>query len=294
MTRVLVVDDAAIDRRLAAKLLENSPGTTVVCAAGGREALAAAAAQQPDVVVTDLQMPEMDGLALVDAMRKAHPAVPVVLMTAHGSEEIAAEALRRGAASYVPKKELAADLVRTVARVVALARAGSPPDRVLECLDATECRLVLPNDIDLVAPVVTYLRAELARLGAPDPTLSMQVGVALDESISNAIHHGNLEVSSKLREQGMDVYLAEIRERRRTPPFSARRARVTARVSRGSAEFVVSDDGPGFDVSALPDPTDPENLDRASGRGVLLVRMFMDEVRFNDRGNEITMVKRLG
>ena len=292
MTTILVVDDSPVDRRLAGSLLETTPGTVVVYAGDGREALRAVSAGPPDLVVTDLQMPGMDGLALVEALRKSHPGVPVVLMTAHGSEEIAAAALRRGAASYVPKRELAADLARTAARLVALARSASPPDAVLACLDATECRLVLPNDVDLVAPVVTYLRAEVARVGTSDPTVSMQIGVALDEAISNAIHHGNLEVSSKRREQSMEAYLAQIEERRHTLPYGARRTRVTARVVRGEAEFVVRDDGAGFDVRSLPDPRDPANLERCSGRGVLLVRLFMDDVRFNAQGNEITMVKR--
>ena len=55
---------------------------------------------------------------------------------------------------------------------------------------------------------------------------------------------------------------------------------------------MIRDEGPGFDPDGLPDPTDPENLTKASGRGVLLIRTFMDEVRFNDTGNEITMIKR--
>jgi CheY-like chemotaxis protein len=292
MTKILVVDDSAIDRRLAGSLLEGARGTTVLYAADGREAIAVVSAQGPDLVITDLQMPGMSGLDLVDAMRALAPAVPVVLMTAHGSEDIAAAALRRGAASYVPKRELAASLPRTVARLLVLARAAAPPEQVLACLESTECRLVLPNDLDLVAPVVAYLRAELARLGASNPTLSMQVGVALDEAISNAIQHGNLEVSSRLRETSMKTYLDTIEERRRTPPYSARRTRVTTRIARDRAEFVVKDDGAGFDVRSLPDPRDPENLERCSGRGVLLMQMFMDEVRFNDQGNEITMVKR--
>jgi anti-sigma regulatory factor (Ser/Thr protein kinase) len=55
---------------------------------------------------------------------------------------------------------------------------------------------------------------------------------------------------------------------------------------------VIADEGPGFDVTAVPDPTDPENLLKPSGRGLLLIRSFMDEVYHNARGNSITMVKR--
>ena len=56
--------------------------------------------------------------------------------------------------------------------------------------------------------------------------------------------------------------------------------------------YVITDEGPGFDPSSLPDPTDLENLEKASGRGLLLIRTFMDEVQHNDRGNELTMVFR--
>ena len=52
------------------------------------------------------------------------------------------------------------------------------------------------------------------------------------------------------------------------------------------------DEGSGFDPGALPDPLDPENLEKASGRGVLLMRAFMDDVRYNDAGNEVTLVLR--
>jgi len=56
--------------------------------------------------------------------------------------------------------------------------------------------------------------------------------------------------------------------------------------------YTISDQGPGFDPSSLPDPLDPENLLRTHGRGLMLIRSFMDEVRHNDTGNEITMIKR--
>ncbi len=55
--------------------------------------------------------------------------------------------------------------------------------------------------------------------------------------------------------------------------------------------FVIRDEGPGFDHRKVSDPTQAENLDRVSGRGLLLIHSFMDEVSYNDRGNEITLVK---
>ena len=93
MSTVLVVDDTAVDRKLASRLLEKSGVLRVLDADGGQRALEIIAEQLPDVVVTDLQMPEMDGLQLVTAVQERFPEIPVVLMTAHGSEDNAALAL---------------------------------------------------------------------------------------------------------------------------------------------------------------------------------------------------------
>jgi anti-sigma regulatory factor (Ser/Thr protein kinase) len=83
-----------------------------------------------------------------------------------------------------------------------------------------------------------------------------------------------------------------IDERRVDPNYRNRRVHVTARESPAEAVYVIRDEGPGFDPSKLPDPTDPSNLVRVSGRGLLLIRTFMDEVHHNEIGNEITMTKR--
>ncbi len=79
-------------------------------------------------------MPELDGLELVGAVRSRFPLVPVILMTAYGSEEIAVRALRRGAASYVPKSRLALELLDTVDSVLHMSRADRFHDRLAECL----------------------------------------------------------------------------------------------------------------------------------------------------------------
>ena len=67
---------------------------------------------------------------------------------------------------------------------------------------------------------------------------------------------------------------------------------MAAEVSRHEARFTIEDEGEGFDVDTIPDPLDPENLFKTSGRGVLFIYNIMDEVQYNDRGNRLTMVKK--
>src|SRR4051794_39865636 len=98
---ILVVDDVAVDRRLVGQLVEKITGLRVLYASNGKEALEMVKRSLPLAILTDLQMPKMDGLELVEEMRCLHPGIPVVLMTALGSEEIAVEALKSGAASYL-------------------------------------------------------------------------------------------------------------------------------------------------------------------------------------------------
>lgn len=152
-------------------------------------------------------------------------------------------------------------------------------------------RFALANDPQLVMPLVSQFHADLLAIGVCDNRAAGHVSIALEEAILNAIYHGNLEISSELKENGDEPFLALARERQTLAPYCSRLVRIAARVTPLCAAFVVADEGPGFNVANLPDPTDPENLLRPSGRGVLLMRAFMDDVRYNPTGNRVTMVK---
>ena len=301
MAKVLVVDDSRTDRILVKNLLERRPGMealdcrtglSAVEAASGEEALEVFPRESPDLVLTDMVMPGMSGLDLVETLRNRYPLLPVVLMTAHGSEEIAMQALQRGAASYVPKHNLARDLLETVEEVLRLTTAERNQLRLMECLTRTEAEFQLDNDPALIPALVGHVCENLRRLKCCPENERLRVTVALSEALLNAMYHGNLEVGSELREKDEKAYRQLLDERRRSAPYRDRRVHVHARESPTEATFVVRDEGPGFDPTSLPDPTDPANLERVSGRGLLLIRTFMDEVRHNDKGNEILMVKR--
>ena len=291
---VLVVDDSAVDRKLAGRLLEKH-GFVVRTANDGQAALDEIERERPDIVVTDLHMPGRSGLDLARAVRERHPSLPVVLMTAHGSEDIAVLALRSGAASYVPKRRLAQDLVETIDAIVRLSRgaqdrAGYPPP--VSAPPSGETVFVLDNDTSRIPELVGALETELAKHAICDETESIQVGVALREAIVNAIFHGNLEVSSSLLEEGGEAFTVLADARRLEEPYASRAVRLSVKYAPDEVTYTIADGGSGFDPSSLPDPMDPANLERVHGRGVMLMRMFMDDVVHSARGTVVTMTKR--
>ena len=136
------------------------------------------------------------------------------------------------------------------------------------------------------------LQEELGDTGVCDDNTRDRVGVALQEALSNAMFHGNLEVSSELRQDDESLFYAEVNKRRRMAPYRNRIIQVFAEVDRDAAKYCIRDEGPGFDTTTLDLPFDPESLTRLGGRGMILIRSFMDEVKHNKTGNEVVMVKR--
>ncbi len=291
MSRILVVDDDSVDREQARRCLEPLGVAEILYAADGHEALEAIAREPPDLVVSDLRMPGMDGIELVERIRDGFPLVPVVVMTSMGSERIAARALEAGAASYVPKADLAGTLAQTALQLLALSETRRSRGQVLRYLVSTQTRFDLPNDPRLVSPAVGFLQENMARVGFGSEGVRIQVAVAVTEGVTNAMLHGNLEAGSSLRREDRAAYDRLVAQRQGQEPFRDRRVRVLAHESPTLVRYVIVDEGPGFDRSTLLDPTVPENISVVTGRGLFLIRSFMDRVEHNEKGNEITLTK---
>lgn len=291
MPILLVVDDSAVDRRLVGGLLGKVKDWVVEYAEHGAEALARLDHGPCDLIITDLIMPELDGFALTAAVKQQHPLVPVILMTSKGSEEIAVKALKTGAAHYSPKANLARDLVETVRHVLAASSQQRTHARLIRRMTRSDTAFIIENDLSLIPALVSYLQDDATRIGLCDDADRVRLGVALDEALINALYHGNLEIKSELRDVDCDSYYSLVDRRSGEEPYRRRRIHVRASISPERGVFVIRDEGPGFDPTLLPDPTDPANLEKLGGRGLLLMRTFMDAVKYNERGNEVTLIK---
>lgn len=288
MPTVLVVDDTAVDRKLAGRLLEKSANIRVIYADGGRQALELLATECPDLIVTDLQMPDIDGLQLLTAVEENYSEIPVVLMTAHGSEDIASLALEHGAASFVPKAELADLLSDTVQQILALSSSDHQYNRLIACSTRTEFEFELENDVELIEPLVELLQQIVTSMRIVEGTRRLRLGVALEHALHNAMFRGNLEIP-RGNSGAPDM---ELLQRRLTDSkYRARKVHVLASITRDEAMFVITDQGPGFDIATVPQPGDPDSLTHG-GRGLVLMGTFFSEMRFNSLGNQVTLIQR--
>lgn len=292
MSRILVVDDSAVDRRLVSGLLEKQSDWSISCAADGNEALALMVDRAPDLVVSDLVMPGLNGLELVGQVKSEFPLVPVVLMTGKGTEDIALRALKAGAVGYVPKKRLAQELPETLRRILAASHEDRTLARLMHRMTRNGASFELHNDPALIVALVTYLQQMIRSLPLADETDRLRVRLAVEEALSNALYHGNLEFRSELDELESAARNAAVSTRSSESPYRDRRIHVTSHIDRAQAVFTIRDEGGGFDPSALLGTGPSIDLDHSFGRGLLLMQAFMDEVRYNAAGNEVTLVKR--
>ena len=296
MTTILIVDDSAVDRRLIGGIVHTNTSYRVEFASDGNEALEHIELSRPDLVITDLVMPGMDGLELIRQLRERTPQIPAILMTAYGNEDTAAEALEACAASYVPKAQQAERLIETVDSVLARAQADRFPRQANCQLDSLACTYTLGNDPKLIGPVVDQLQQTMSGMNLGDSTDRIRTGVAVEEALRNAMYHGNLEIyGQQLAESRRDYKgraLAElIKSRRQFPTLGDRRVYLDVDITANFARFRIRDEGKGFRHETVPNRL-ADYFEHGKNRGSMLMRSIMDEVSYNAPGNEVTLTKR--
>ncbi len=297
MSRILVAEDSSTQGALVQGILEKADYEVELVTDGKLALQNLQEGGQYDLVLTDMVMPEMDGLQLVRAIRTHHAGTPVILMTGKGTDELAIEALEDGAAGYVPKSQLNDRLVDEIAQVLHMAGMEKSYKGLLDCLMQTEFVFELENNVSLIAPLVDLLQQMMMGMQLGDSTARLRVGVALEHALLNALHRGNLEIGPEEVANTNEMLLEDqtphlVEERLSQPPYCDRKIFLHAKLTTEEASFVIRDEGSGFDTSKVPKPGDPDSLEQEGVHGLLLMQTFMDEVIFNEQGNEVRLVKR--
>jgi len=264
--RILIVDSNEELRTLLASVL-GELGHEVVATGDRQTALAREDLEDFDLIISDLTEDSAagGGIEIIGELKRKRLMVPVVVSSEETQQNGVIKAFKLGAANFVRKPYEREELRTIVDKTLGYKLRFVDDLKVLPFV-RERVEFELPSDLSLMNGVLHYLIERVAGLGIIQPERS-NLFIALDEAFVNAVKHGNKNDPTKL-------------------------VRITADLSANEARFQIEDEGEGFDPSTIPDPLDPANLFKASGRGVLLIYNIMDEVKYNERGNRLTMVKR--
>lgn len=258
--RILIVDNNDELRVLLEQAL-GGLGHDVVVTGERAKALRRDDLDSFDLIISDLSEAEVNGEPISELHRK-HLVTPL-------SEQFKTpgviKAFKIGASNYLRSPYNPEEFREIVERTLSYKLRYVDDQNVFSHVHE-KIEFELPSDLSLMNGVLEYLQERVAKLGLIQPERS-NLFIALDEAFVNAVKHGNKNDPNKL-------------------------LKITAELSPKEAAFTVEDEGQGFDVHQIPDPCDPANLFRTSGRGVLLIYNIMDEVEYNAQGNRVKMIKR--
>lgn len=256
---MVVEDDEAVRDSLMTWLRHD--GWKVYQASDGRIALEEFRRHPTDLILTDLMMPHLDGIGLLQEIHNHDPEVPVIVLTGYASIERCREALKAGAADFLEKPCQLAELRHVLKRA---------HERRRQAREVGEIRRSASQQLALTIPAILDRRPAVLDQIAAVATASgyarkrSVIRLAVDEALSNAIIHG------AKNDPGREV-------------------RIAGQFTPEEAVLTISDDGEGFDLEAVADaPFD----DRPGGRGIFLIKSFCDAVEWIDPGNTCRMTFR--
>lgn len=167
--------------------------------------------------------------------------------------------------------------------------ATNPPDAITAVL-SERTRLRVPSQPEWITPTIELLKQKALLCGAcPEGRLN-KLALALHEALTNAVVHGNLEISSELKESDDDAYARALAQRLNDPAYSSRGVQIDIDHDRDRTRWTMTDEGKGFDAERyLRGQPDAESVFLASGRGIMLMRAFVDDLYYELGGRRVTL-----
>ena len=267
--RVLVVEDSRTMQTFLRNLLETENYDVAVASDGetGIQLFQQGLIESKpfDIVITDVVMPGMSGLDLLEKVKALNHDTIVVVLTSDANAETAIEALNLGANNFLHKPPDSEEILNVLWRATKQ-REIFLENEELNPFTERSIRIEIPSQLKFIKGIAHNIIADARLMGYDENELRDKIPVTVDEAVTNAIKHGNTFQEDK-------------------------KVFIEVQINSERIKIVVADEGNGFDVSSVPDPTDPINFLKPSGRGILFMNIGMDEVRYNEKGNVLTLIK---
>lgn len=292
MKNILIIDDEdALRKMLRIALTER--GYTVFEASNGVEGIEVFRNTSPGIVLTDVNMPEMNGIEMTRKIKEINEDSDIIIMTGFGTEDLVIDAIRAGASNYIKKPLQFTELFSILDSIAFKREARKRYEVAKDVVEYEEKKIVMDNNMEKIWGVVNQVFYNVSNSEGQVSIEGLKLG--LYEIIVNAVEHGNLEISYDEKKKALheNSYSDLLAERIKKANRSGKSVTVRSIFDRKKIEISVTDCGKGFDYSNLPDHSDPENILSAHGRGILLATVYYDIVEYKHPGNSVKLIKNL-
>lgn len=245
-----------------------------------------------DLVVAHVNACVTECLSFLEKGKKIQPNAILIIVAQKLSYSEAVKALYLGAADLLLDPASLDDVTAAIETTLLAKETGLHTSRFSRFLEGEERTFTFPISEAPLGPTVDLLTENLVRAGVCTQIEQRLVAMALAEALGNALYHGNLEIDPRLKiDQGKEAFSKEVVKRLSDDRYKKRKTTVSYKITPTEARFVIHDDGEGFDHNNTKEGVTGD-LAKSEGRGLLFLRSIMDEVIYNERGNEVTLVKR--
>jgi len=289
--KILIAEDDLYSRRYLEDLLLLEK-YECLAAKNGEEALQLYKTNEIDIIISDIQMPKLSGLELLEEIRKERNDVIVIMTTAYGSEEFAIKALQLGANNYLKKPINIEQLLQLLIKYQKVLAQPRIDFKVYGKIKTKHLKIEFENKFESISEIVQKLMYEM--VANFDETENINIELGLLEIITNAIEHGNLEITYYEKQKALDNNTLEqlYNERFANPQLANRKVQIEYNLNETFCEWIIKDEGNGFDYNNLPDPT-KDNLLELNGRGIFISKFLFDELEYQGCGNTVRLKKYL-
>ncbi len=241
-----------------------------------------------DVIVTDVNMPVLDGIELLKRLREKDYDIPVIMMTGCDDTQTLIQILRLGAIDFLLKPFKAQELIESLDKLQMIQENRKKQIEVPPFF-TENIEITIHSQAALIATVDSFLQDRIKLFCQLHKIDELSISLCLHEALVNAVIHGNLEIESALKDKSPEQFEHIWKEREALPEFADKTVTIQCQITTEHLKFEIEDQGKGFDPQAIRN-SDPLG---SHGRGIRIIRAIMDEVFWNETGNRITMIKHL-
>ncbi|MBN2383446.1 response regulator [bacterium] len=265
-TNILIVDDDIHVLKTISAIIEDF-GMVPIQAENVPEAIERLKTEAVDVILTDIVMPEIDGLEFIDIVKDSYPSIPIAVISAYGIISNTVEALSRGAFNFVTKPFTIQEIKTIVDKGLRLRNLSLNTDMLNERI-INVTTMEIPGDPELFTAISYYLIKECQWRGIENDIMLTNLTICLDELLMNAYIHGHSEDISKM-------------------------ITLETRFSHETLSISIKDQGPGFDHREFLEEIRSLQPVTLKKKGLFIIQNIVEELFFNESGNEVTIRFRL-